>query len=63
MNSAKQFVPLGSKDAKTKGGDGTSFLAYKVQTMLSLGLPFVVATGTCTGIRANTTVSDTLELT
>lgn len=43
MKNAKQFVLLGSKDAKSKGGDGTSFLAYEVQTMLSLGLPVVVA--------------------
>lgn len=43
MKSAKQFVLLGSADAKRKGGDGTSFLAYEVQTMLSLGLPIVVA--------------------
>jgi len=43
MNNAKQFVLLGSNAAKTKGGDGKSFLAYEVQTMLSLNLPVVVA--------------------
>jgi len=43
MKNAKQFVLLGSKNAKSKGGDGTSFLAYEVQTMLSLGLPVLVA--------------------
>jgi hypothetical protein len=43
MKNAKQFVLLGSADAKRKGGDGTSFLAYEVETMLKLGLPIVVA--------------------
>jgi len=43
MKNAKQFVLLGSKDAKKKGGDGESFLAYEVETMISLGLPVVVA--------------------
>ncbi len=43
MQNAKQFVLLGSRDAKRKGGDGTSFLAYEVQTMLKLNLPVVVA--------------------
>lgn len=43
MNNAKQFVLLGSPDAKRKGGNGTSFLAYEIQTMLALDLPVVVA--------------------
>lgn len=43
MKNAKQFVLLGSKDARRKGGDGTSFLAYEIQTMLRLDLPVVVA--------------------
>lgn len=43
MKNAKQFVLLGSKDARSKGGDGRSFLAYEVQMMLSLRLPVVVA--------------------
>lgn len=43
MKTAKQFVLLGSANAKKKGGDGTSFLAYEVETMVSLGLPVVVA--------------------
>lgn len=43
MKNAKQFVLLGSADAKRKGGNGTSFLAYEVGTMLSLDLPVVVA--------------------
>lgn len=43
MKNAKQFVLLGSSHAKRKGGDGTSFLAYEVATMVKLGLPIVVA--------------------
>lgn len=43
MRNAKQFVLLGSDSAKKKGGDGTSFLAYEVETMVSLDLPVVVA--------------------
>lgn len=43
MKNAKQFVLLGSRDARRKGGDGTSFLAYEIQTMLKLDLPIVVA--------------------
>ncbi|MEV0800076.1 TIR domain-containing protein [Kribbella sp. NPDC050281] len=43
MKNAKQFVLLGSDSAKKKGGDGRSFLAYEVKTMVNLGLPVVVA--------------------
>ncbi len=43
MKNAKQFVLLGSINVKRKGGDGTSFLAYEIETMISLGLPVVVA--------------------
>ena len=43
MKNAKQFVLLGSDSAKKKGGDGTSFLAYEVDTMVVLNLPVVVA--------------------
>ena len=42
MKTAKQFILLGSADAKRKGGDGTSFLAYEIETMVKLGLPIVV---------------------
>ncbi|MNR35321.1 hypothetical protein D3C85_1531550 [compost metagenome] len=42
MKTAKQFILLGSADAKKKGGDGTSFLAYEIETMVKLGLPIVV---------------------
>lgn len=43
IKNAKQVVLLGSSDAKKKGGDGTSFFAYEVETILKLGLPVVVA--------------------
>jgi MTH538 TIR-like domain (DUF1863) len=43
MKNVKQFVFLGSAAAKRKGGDGTSFLAYEVETMISLDLPVVIA--------------------
>ncbi len=43
MKNAKQFILLGSTDAKKKGSDGTSFLAYEVETMVDLGLPVVIA--------------------
>lgn len=43
MKNAKQFVLLGSKDARRKGGDGTSFLSYEIETMLKLNLPIIVA--------------------
>jgi hypothetical protein len=43
MKNAKQFVLLGSSTARKKGGDGSSFLAYEVKTMLKSNLPIVVA--------------------
>ena len=43
MKNAKQFVFLGSRTAKRKGGDGVSFLAHEVETIIGLGLPVVVA--------------------
>lgn len=43
MKNAKQVVLLGSPDAKKKGGDGISFLAYEVKVALEFGLPVVVA--------------------
>lgn len=42
-NTAKQVVLLGSTTGKHKGGDGTSFLAYEVETIIRLNLPVVVA--------------------
>lgn len=43
LNNTKQVVLLGSPDARRKGGNGTSFLAYEVDAIISLGLPVVVA--------------------
>ena len=43
MKNAKQIVLLGSPSAKSKGGDGVSFLAYEIQIALELGRPIVVA--------------------
>jgi hypothetical protein len=43
LNNAKQVVLLGSTDAKKKGSDGDSFLAYEVETVIRLDLPVVVA--------------------
>lgn len=43
MKNAKQFVLLGSASARRKGGDGASFLAHEVSTMIALQLPIVVA--------------------
>ena len=42
-NTAKQVVLLGSRTAKRKGGDGWSFLAHEVDTIIQLNLPVVVA--------------------
>lgn len=43
MKNAKQIILLGSAHAKSKGGDGYSFLAHEVDIILELGLPVVVA--------------------
>lgn len=43
MSNAKQFVLLGSADAKKKGADESTFFGYEVKTMLTLDLPIVVA--------------------
>lgn len=43
MKNAKQIVLLGSPDAKKKGGNGVSFLAYEIKIAQELGLPIVVA--------------------
>ncbi|KDN23314.1 TIR domain-containing protein [Amycolatopsis rifamycinica] len=42
-NTAKQVVLIGTADARRKGGDGDSFLAYEVATVIKLGLPVVIA--------------------
>ncbi len=43
MKNAKQVVLIGSRDAKRKGSDGSSFLAHEVKVMMEYGLPIVVA--------------------
>lgn len=43
LNNTKQVILLGSADARLKGGNGTSFLAYEVNAIISLGLPVVIA--------------------
>ena len=43
LKNTKQAVLLGSKHAKRKGGDGTSFLAYEVAVLTELKLPVVIA--------------------
>jgi hypothetical protein len=43
MKNAKQIVLLGSPNARTKGGDGKSFLAYELEVAQELALPIVVA--------------------
>jgi hypothetical protein len=43
LNNAKQVVLLGSEHARRKGGDGSSFLSYEVDTVVRLGLPVVIA--------------------
>lgn len=43
LKNAKQVVLLGSSDAKKKGGNGVSFLAHEVATIIEFNLPVVVA--------------------
>jgi hypothetical protein len=43
LKNAKQAVLLGSSNAKKKGGDGSSFLAYEVDVIIEFDLPVVVA--------------------
>jgi hypothetical protein len=43
MKNAKQVVLIGSAEAKTKGSDGSSFLAHEVKVMMEFALPVVVA--------------------
>lgn len=43
MSNAKQVVLIGTPEAKKKGGDGASFLAYEVAAMMEFDLPVVVA--------------------
>ncbi|MFC6153260.1 TIR domain-containing protein [Nocardioides yefusunii] len=43
MKNAKQVVLIGTHEAKKKGGDGNSFLAYEVAVMMEFNLPVVIA--------------------
>lgn len=43
LKNAKQVVLLGSTNAKTKGGDGNSFLAHEIEVIKNLDLPIIVA--------------------
>ncbi|MFE6161141.1 TIR domain-containing protein [Streptomyces sp. NPDC056486] len=43
MSNAKQIVLIGTPDAKRKGGDGSSFLAYEIAVTLEFNLPIVIA--------------------
>ncbi|MER7557429.1 TIR domain-containing protein [Nocardioides sp. NPDC126508] len=43
MRNAKQVVLIGTPEAKKKGGDGSSFLAYEVAVMMEFNLPVVIA--------------------
>jgi hypothetical protein len=43
LTNAKQVVLIGTPEAKKKGGDGISFLAYEVAVIMQLSLPVVVA--------------------
>jgi hypothetical protein len=43
MSNAKQVVLIGTPEARKKGGDGRSFLAYEVEAMMAFDLPVVVA--------------------
>lgn len=43
LKNAKQVVLLGSPDARSKGGDGRSFLSYEIGVIAEFDLPVVVA--------------------
>ncbi|HBN8632387.1 TIR domain-containing protein [Pseudomonas aeruginosa] len=43
LKNAKQIILLGSKEAKRKGSDGSSFLAHEIKVILELKLPVVIA--------------------
>lgn len=43
MSNAKQVVLIGTPEAKKKGSNGTSFLAYEVAVTIEFNLPVVVA--------------------
>ena len=43
MKNAKQVVLIGSPEAKSKGSDGSSFLAHEIKVLMEYNLPVVVA--------------------
>lgn len=43
MSNAKQIVIIGTPEAKKKGSDGKSFLAYEIDIMMEFNLPVVIA--------------------
>ncbi len=43
LKNAKQVVLLGSRDARRKGSDGSSFLAHEVKVIIEFNLPVVIA--------------------
>jgi hypothetical protein len=43
LKNAKQVVLLGSAKAKSKGSDGSSFLAHEIKVITEFNLPVVVA--------------------
>ncbi|MEU9579140.1 TIR domain-containing protein [Streptomyces chilikensis] len=43
MGNAKQVVLIGTPEARRKGGDGNSFLAYEIAVMQEFKLPVVIA--------------------
>lgn len=43
LKNAKQIVLIGSAHAKSKGGDGFSFLAHEIEVIMEFNLPIVVA--------------------
>ncbi|MEV6928668.1 TIR domain-containing protein [Dactylosporangium sp. NPDC051485] len=43
LKNAKQVVLVGSPNARRKGSDGTSFLAYEIDVIMEFDLPVVVA--------------------
>lgn len=43
MRNAKQIIIIGTPEAKKKGSDGKSFLAYEIDVMMEFNLPVVIA--------------------
>ncbi|ECK9471416.1 TIR domain-containing protein [Salmonella enterica subsp. enterica] len=43
LKNAKQVVLIGTPTAKSKGGDGYSFLAHEISVIMEFNLPIVIA--------------------